>query len=101
MNVRDIGGLMARAAIPFATSVFSVEVARIGLHSNPVPCVISGRSKSLTVADREETVAGDVLLLRPGIEHTVVCSGGLAVMYLDGLPWSSGSRLAERLQGRL
>jgi len=92
---------MAHAAVPFSTSVFSVEVARIGLHCNPVPCVIMGRNKSLTVANRKEVVAGDVLVIQPGIEHTVVCSGGLNVMYLDGLPWSAGSRLAERLQGRL
>ena len=92
---------MARAAIPFSTSVFSVDVASIGLHRNPVPCVIMGRNKSLTVANREEVVTGDVLLIRPGIEHTVVCSGGLNVMYLDGLPWSAGICLAESLQGRL
>jgi AraC-like DNA-binding protein len=92
---------MSRAAAPFSTSVFSVDVARIGPHCNPVPCVLTGRNKSLTLVSRDEVVTGDILLIRPGIEHTVICSGGVNVMYLDGLPWSGSSGLAERLQGRL
>jgi len=85
----------------FSTSVFSVDVARIGPHCNPVPCVLTGRNKSLTLVSRNEVVEGDILLIRPGIEHGVICSGGINVMYLDGLPWSGSSGLAERLQGRL
>jgi len=85
----------------FSTSVFSVDVARIGPHCNPVPCVLTGRNKSLTLVSRNEVVTGDILLIRPGIEHGVICSGGINVMYLDGLPWSGSSGLAERLQGRL
>src|SRR6266540_3652169 len=92
---------MSRAAVPFSTSVFSVDVTRIGSHCNPVPCVLTGRTKSLTVASREHVVAGDIVLIRPDIEHMVICSGGINVMYLDGLPWSGSSPLAERLQGRL
>ena len=83
-----------------STSVFSVDVTRIGPHCNPVPCVLTGRNKSLTLVSRDEVVAGDILLIRPGIEHRVICNGGLNVMYLDGLSWS-GSGLAERLHGRL
>src|SRR6266540_5981243 len=92
---------MSRAAVPFSTSVFSVDVTRIGSHCNPVPCVLTGRTKSLTVASREHVVAGDIVLIRPDIEHMVICSGGINVMYLDGLPWSGSSPRAERLQGRL
>lgn len=92
---------MSRAAVQFSTSVFSVDVTGVGPHCNPVPCVLAGKDKTVTVASREEVVAGDVLLIRPGIEHTVVCSGGINVMYLDGLPWSGSSLLAERLGGRL
>jgi AraC-like DNA-binding protein len=92
---------MPRADVRFSTSVFSVDVTRIGPHCNPVACVLTGRNKSITVASREEVVSGDILLIRPGVEHAVICNGGINVMYLDGLPWSGGSRLAERLQGRL
>jgi len=91
---------MSRAAVPFSTSVFSVDVTAIGPHCNPVPCVLAGRNKSLTLVGRDEVVTGDLLLIRPGIEHRVICSGGINVLYLDGLSWSGSSGLAERLQGR-
>lgn len=92
---------MSRSAVQFSTSVFSVDVTRLGPHCNPVPCVLTGRNKSITLVSRGEVVAGEILLIRPGIEHTVICSGGINVMYLDGLQWSGDGRLAERLQGRL
>ena len=63
-------------------------------------CSLGGTNPS-RLTSRGEVVAGDILLIRPGIEHTVICSGGINVMYLDGLQWSGSSRLAERLQGRL
>lgn len=85
----------------FSTSVFSVDVTSIGSHCNPVPCILTGRNKSLTLVSQNEVVTGDILLIRPGIEHGVVCSGGINVMYLDGLSWSGRGSLAERLQGRL
>lgn len=85
----------------FSTSVFSVDVASIAPHCNPVPCILTGRTKSLTLVSRDEVIAGDILLIRPGIEHRVICSGGINVMYLDGLPWSGSGSLAERLRGRL
>lgn len=85
----------------FSTSVFSVDVTSIGPHCNPVPCILTGRTRSLTLVSRDEVVAGDILLIRPGIEHRVVCSGGINVMYLDGLSWSGTSSLAESLHGRL
>ena len=63
-------------------------------------CSLGGTNPSRSSAG-SEVVAGDILLIRPGIEHTVICSGGINVMYLDGLQWSGDGRLAERLQGRL
>ena len=92
---------MSRAAVQFSTSVFSVDVTGSGSHCTPVTGVLAGKDKSVTVVSREEVVAGDIVLIRPGIEHTVICSGRINVMYLDGLPWSSNSLLAQRLQGRL
>ena len=92
---------MSRAAVQFSTSVFSVDVTGIGPHCNPVTCVLAGKDKPVTIVSREEVVVGDIVLIRPGIEHTVICSGPINVMYLDGLPWSGSSLLAERLQGRL
>ena len=85
--------------LPFATSVFSVDVDRVAPHCNPVACVISGIRGAVSVISGSEQVTGEVVLIRPGIEHKVVCEGGINAMYLDGLSWPGGARLAERLAG--
>ena len=92
---------MASAAPPFATSVFSAGIDRVALHANPVTCVISGIRGAVSVIGGSTRVTGDVVLIRPGIEHEVICEGGINAMYLDGLSWPDGAALAERLQGRL
>ncbi len=75
--------MMSRTAIQFPTPVFSVDVEGLAPHRNPVPCVLAGRKGPVSVIGRGERVTGDVLLIRPGIEHRVVCSGGINAMYLD------------------
>ena len=90
---------MAIARLPFATSVFSVDVDRVAAHCNPVTCVISGIRGAVSVIGGGEQLTGDIVLIRPGIEHRVVCDGGINAMYLDGLSWPEGARLAERLAG--
>jgi AraC-like DNA-binding protein len=91
---------MPTAGLPFATSVFSVDVDGVAAHCNPVTCVISGIRGSVSVIGGGEQVTGDILLIRPGIGHKVVCKGsGINAMYLDGLSWPRGALLAKRLQG--
>ena len=51
-------------------------------------------------------MTGDVVLIRPGVEHRVECRGsGINAMYLDGLAWplarTGGAPLAQRLSGGL
>jgi AraC-like DNA-binding protein len=93
---------MSSADLPFAPSVFSVAVARLAAHCNPAPCVIAGRRGPVSVVSASEQVTGDVLFIRPGIDHRVVCAnGGINVIYLDGLTWSGDFACAQRLQGRL
>jgi AraC-like DNA-binding protein len=49
-----------------------------------------------------QSVTGDVVIIRPGIEHHIICGeGGLSAMYLDGARWQNPGPLAERLEGRL
>lgn len=91
---------MPTAGLPFATSVFSVDVDGVAPHCNPVTCVISGIRGSVSVIGSGEQVTGDIVLIRAGVEHKVVCTGsGINAMYLDGLAWPSRAALAERLQG--
>ena len=90
----------------FSTSVFSVDVAGVGRHPNPVTCVVRGRRGPLSVVGQGQSVTGDIVIIRPGVEHHIVCGeGGLSAMYLDGARWpgrwQSPGTLAERLDGRL
>jgi AraC-like DNA-binding protein len=88
--------------IAFSTSVFSVDVAGVGRHPNPVTCVVRGRRGPLTVVGQGQSVTGDIVIIRPGVEHHIICGeGGLSAMYLDGARYQSPGTLAERLEGRL
>lgn len=86
----------------FSTSVFSVDVAGVGRHPNPVTCVVRGRRGPLSVVGQGQSVTADIVIIRPGIEHHIVCGeGGFTVMYLDGARWQNPGPLAQRLDGRL
>jgi AraC-like DNA-binding protein len=89
----------------FSTSVFSVDVAGVGRHPNPVTCVVRGRRGPLSVVgegEQAQSVTGDIVIIRPGVEHHIICGeGGLSAMYLDGARWPGSGMLAERLEGRL
>ena len=86
----------------FSTSVFSVDVAGVARHPNPVTCVVRGRRGPLSVVGQGQSVTGDIVIIRPGVEHHIICGeGGLSAMYLDGARWPESGMLAERLEGRL
>jgi AraC-like DNA-binding protein len=103
LNKRAADSLpMLNAGLPFPPSVFSVAVEGLAPHCNPVPCVIAGRRGSVSVISAGEQVTGDVLFIRPGVEHKVLCAdGGINAIYLDALTWSGDFPCAQRLQGRL
>jgi len=85
----------------FLTSVFSVDVAGVRRHPNPVTCVVMGRRGPLTVVGQGKSITGDIVIIRPGVEHHIICGeGGLSAMYLDGARWQGPGTLAERLEGR-
>ena len=93
---------MSSAGLHLPASVFSVAVERLAAHCNPSPCVIAGRRGFVSVISADEQVTGDVLFIRPGVEHKVLCAdGGINAIYLDGLTWSGNFICARRLQGRL
>ena len=86
----------------FSNSVFSVDVSGVGRHPNPAMCVVRGRRGPLSVVGEEQSVTADIVMIRPDIEHHIICGeGGCTGMYLDGARWPGQSPLAERLEGRL
>ncbi len=93
---------MPSGSTAFSTSVFSVDVAGVGRHPNPVTCVVRGRRGPLTVAGQGQSVTGDIVIIRPAIEHHIDCGeGGFTVMYLDGARCPGSGTLAERFEDRL
>jgi AraC-like DNA-binding protein len=90
-------GTMVHDGFEFSTAVFSVRVDRLAPHGNPVPSVLMGLRGPVTVVSANECASGDILFIRPGVEHGVICAGGINVMYLDGFHYSDIGPFARRL----
>lgn len=87
---------------PFPNSVFPIDVAHLAAHANAVACVLVGRRGSVTVVSANERISGELLLVRPGVEHAVACAdGGADVLFLDGLALPETPSFARPLEGQL
>jgi AraC-like DNA-binding protein len=82
---------------PFATSLFPFVAGTLTLHRNPVTCILASLDGPLTVRAGGERIEGDMVLIRPGIEHEVAIDGRARVLYLDGLDYPLDARLACRV----
>src|SRR5262245_45596191 len=93
---------MADPMSPFGSPVFPVGVRRLAAHPNAALAVLVGRTGPVTVADEGGRVAGDVLLVRPGIPHHVsFAARGADVLYLNGLAFPFTAPLAVAATGAL
>ena len=87
---------------PFPNSVFRLDVTHLAAHTNAVTCVLAGRRGPVTVVSADQRVSGDLLLIRPGVEHTVIgAAGGTDVLFLDGLALPEDLSFARSLEGSL
>src|SRR4030095_7449316 len=85
---------------PFTSTILPIPVARLGAHPNVVMAVLAGRAGRITVEHAGVSVTGDVLLVRPGIVHSVwLGRRGADVVYLNGLTFPFEAPLAVALQG--
>jgi AraC-like DNA-binding protein len=85
------------AASPFAISLFPFVAATLTPHCNPVTCILAGLDGPLTVRSGSERIGGDMILIRPGVEHEVEIGGRARVLYFDGLCYPLDARLASRV----
>ena len=87
---------------PFTSTILPIPVTRLGAHPNVVMAVLAGRAGPITVEHAGGSVTGDVLLVRPGIEHSVrLGERGADVVYLNGLTFPFEAPLAVALKGNL
>ena len=87
---------------PFTSTILPIPVTRLGAHPNVVMAVLAGRAGPITVEHAGGSVTSDVLLVRPGIVHSVRLAGrGADVVYLNGLTFPFEAPLAIALKGHL
>jgi len=87
---------------PFTSTILPIPVTRLGAHPNVVMAVLAGRAGPITVEHTGVSVTGDVLLVRPGIVHSVrLAERGADVVYLNGLTFPFEAPLAIALKGHL
>jgi AraC-like DNA-binding protein len=81
-------------ASPFATPLFPFVAGTLAAHRNPVTCVLAGLDRPLTVRSGAGRIDGDMLLIRPGVEHRVEIHGRAKVLYFDGVDFPLDVELA-------
>jgi AraC-like DNA-binding protein len=70
-------------------------------HRNPVTCILAGLDRPLAVCTQAERTEGDIVVIRPGVEHWVEINGSAKVLYFDGLEFPLGATLAARVPGEV
>jgi AraC-like DNA-binding protein len=82
---------------PFTTSLFPFVASTLAPHRNPVTCILAGLDRPLAVCTQAERSEGDLVLIRPGVEHWVEIHGRAKVLYFDGLEFPLPAALAARV----
>jgi AraC-like DNA-binding protein len=85
---------MADRPSPFVSSLFPFVADRLAAHRNPVTCILAGLDRPLTVCTSSQRIEGDMVLIRPGVEHWVEIHGRAKVLYFDGLDFPLRAALA-------
>jgi AraC-like DNA-binding protein len=70
---------------PFTHSLFPFVADNLAAHRNPVTCLLSGLDRPLRVFAGGEVIEGDMVMIRPGIAHSVEIGGRAKVLYFDGM----------------
>lgn len=79
---------------PFASSLFPFVASDLAAHKNPVTCILAGLDRPLTVCTQTQRIKGEMVMIRPGVEHWVEINGHAKVLYFDGLEYPLDAALA-------
>jgi AraC-like DNA-binding protein len=87
---------------PFLDALLPVGSRRLAAHANAVTCVLAGRTGPLRLECDGRRIDGDMLLVRPGVVHSVaLAERGADVLFLNGLGFPFDAPLAQVLEGVL
>jgi len=86
---------------PFTNSLLPFVATTLASHRNPVTCLLVGLDRPLTVKAGGSRIEGDMVLIRPDVEHSVEIGGRAKVLYFTGLPFPSSADVADRLPRQL
>lgn len=93
---------MADPSSPFLDALLPVGCRRLAAHANAVTCVLVGRTGPVRLECDEGPVDGEILLVRPGIEHAVaLAERGADALFLNGVVFPCDAPLAQVLGGEL
>ncbi len=82
---------------PFSNSLFPFVASKLAPHQNPVTCILAGLDRPLAVCTQGERIEGDIVVIRPGVEHWVEINGSAKVLYFDGLEFPISAAVAARV----
>lgn len=92
---------MSGLQIPFANSLLPFVATTLAAHRNPVTCLLCGLDRPLVVWADGVRVESDMVLIRPGVEHSVEIGGRAKVLYFDGLAFPLDAGVADHVPRRL
>lgn len=76
---------------------YETRLAEVGPHANRTVCALIGRDRSITLWAGGRRYQGEALLVRPGVEHSLVFGEQeTTILYLDHARWSAGAPEAAR-----
>ena len=82
---------------PFTHSLLPFVATTLVSHRNPVTCLLCGLDRPLVVQADGQRTEGDMVLIRPGVAHSVEIGGRAKVLYFNGLPFPLDAVAAGRV----
>lgn len=91
---------MTGGVSPFKHSLLPFVATTLASHRNPVTCLLCGLDRPLVLRADGQRIESDVVLIRPGVAHSVEIGGRAKVLYFNGLPFpfdTAASHVPKRL----
>jgi AraC-like DNA-binding protein len=93
---------VADPSSPFLDALLPIGSQELAAHENAVTCALVGRTGPLRLECDGRRIAGDILLVRPGVVHDVaLAERGADALFLNGLAFPFDAPLAQVLSGVL